>query len=91
MRSREARPPHLPGIERPNIVDAALLLRQNAYRAPLIKQMGQGELYFRLAAAVSNAGGVFQLTRALDFETLPDVIAGLERHWAASARLADVA
>jgi hypothetical protein len=88
---REARPPHLPGIERPNIVDAALLLRQNAYRAPLIKQMGQGELYFRLAAAVSNAGGVFQLTRALDFETLPDMIADLERHWAAIGQLADAA
>jgi energy-coupling factor transporter ATP-binding protein EcfA2 len=88
---REARAPYPPGIARPNIVDAALLLRQNAYRARLIKQMGQGELYFRLAAAVSNAGGVFQLTRELDFEILPDVIADLERHWAAIGRLADVA
>ena len=79
------------GIERPNIVDAALLLRQNAYRARLINQMGQGELYFRLAAAVGNAGGVFQLTRELDFDALPDVIADLERHWATIGQLADVA
>jgi hypothetical protein len=88
---REARAPFAPGIERPNIVDAALLLRKNAYRARLIKQMGQDELYFRLAAAVSNAGGVFQLTRALDFEALPGVIADLERHWAAIGELAGVA
>jgi hypothetical protein len=80
---REARAPHRPGIERPNIVDAALLLRQNAYRARLIQQMGQDELYFRLAAAIGNAGGVFQLTRELTFDALPGVIEDLERHWTA--------
>jgi hypothetical protein len=88
---REARPPHSPGIERPNIVDAALLLSQNAYRARLIQQMGQGELYFRLAAAIGNAGGVFQLTRELDFAAMPGVIADLERHWAAIDHRAVVA
>lgn len=80
---RESRPPYAAGIEQPNIVDAALLLRQNAYRARLIKPMGQGELYFRLGTAVANAGGVFQLTRELDFDAMPGVIAELERHWAA--------
>ena len=79
---REARGPIVSGIQRPNVVDAALLLRQNAYRTRLIKQMGQGELYFRLAAAIGNAGGVYHLSRELDFDTLPEVIAGLERHWA---------
>src|SRR6202034_1593293 len=51
---REARGPHKPGIERPNVVDAALLLRQNAYRPRLIAQMDQGPLYFRVAAAIGN-------------------------------------
>jgi len=55
--------------------------RLGRYRAPLIKQMGQGELYFQLAAAVANAGGVFQLSRELDFGAMPQVIADLERHW----------
>jgi hypothetical protein len=85
---REARGPIKPGIARPNVVDAALLLRNNAYRARLIRQMGQGELYFRLAAAIGNAGGVFQLTRELDFAAMPAVIDGLERHWAEIDRAA---
>jgi hypothetical protein len=88
---RETRGPNRSGVERPNIVDAALLLRQNAYRARLIKQMDQGELYFRLAAAVGNAGGVFQLTRELDFAALPEVIASLERHWTEIGQLAGAA
>jgi len=87
----EARGPIRPGIERPNIVDAALLLRRNAYRARLIKQMGQEELYFRLAAAVGNAGGVFQLSRELDFAAMPQVIDSLERHWAEIGQLAGAA
>lgn len=33
---REARPPHKPGIERPNVVDAALILRRSAYRPALV-------------------------------------------------------
>src|SRR4029077_19124668 len=37
---REARPPHAPGIERPTPIDAALLLRRNAYRPGLVGRMG---------------------------------------------------
>ena len=88
---REARAPHRPGIQRPNIVDAALLLRHNAYRARLVRQMDQTELYFQLAVAIGNAGGVFQLTRELDFDALPGVIGDLERHWAQLGRPAAVA
>jgi len=88
---QEARGPIRPGIERPNIVDAALLLRKNAYRARLIKQMGQEELYFRLAAAVGNAGGVFQLTRELDFAAMPQTIDALERHWVGIGELVGAA
>jgi hypothetical protein len=88
---REARGPIKSGIVRPNIVDAALLLRNNAYRVRLIRQMGQGELYFRLAASIGNAGGVFQLTRELDFAAMPAVIDALERHWAEIGQVAGAA
>ena len=53
--------------------------------------MGQDELYFRLAAAVGNAGGVFQLSRELDFAAMPRVIESLERHWAEIGQLAGAA
>lgn len=78
---REARGPLKPGIERPNVVDAALLLRQNAYRPRLIGPMEQRELYLRVAAAIGNCGGVFHLTRPLEFAALPATLDALERHW----------
>jgi len=78
---REARAPLQPGIERPNIVDAALLLRSNAYRPRLVAQMDQRARYFELAAAIGNRAGIFHLTRELSFGAMADVIAGLERHW----------
>ncbi|HLY79176.1 MAG TPA: hypothetical protein VKQ70_07365 [Caulobacteraceae bacterium] len=78
---REARGPHWPGIERPNVVDAALLLRQNAYRPRLIDQMGRGALYFRTAAAIAGGGGVFFLTRQMEFAAMSATIDRLERHW----------
>lgn len=78
---REARPPHAPGIERPNVVDAALLLRRMAYRPKLVSRMGQRVNYFHAATAIADKAGIFYLTRALDFAAMPDVVAGLERHW----------
>jgi hypothetical protein len=78
---REARAPYAPGIERPNIVDSALALRRNAYRPLLIRRLNQRENYFRAAAAIANAAGVFYLTRTLDFAKMPDVIASLRAHW----------
>jgi hypothetical protein len=78
---REARPPNKPGIEPPNVVDAALLLRRNAYRPLLVQRMDQKANYFHAAATIANAVGVFVLTRALDFARMPDVIATLEQHW----------
>lgn len=78
---REARPPHSPGIERPNVVDAALILRRNAYRPLVVRRMGQKAIYFHAATAIANAAGIFHLTRALDFATMPEVIASLEQHW----------
>ena len=78
---REARPPHAPGIERPNVVDAALLLRRNAYRPLLVRRMNQKTNYFHAATTIANVAGIFHLTRALDFAKMPEVIAALEGHW----------
>jgi hypothetical protein len=78
---REARPPLQPGIERPNVVDAALLLRRNAYRALLVRRMDQKANYFHAATTIANVAGIFYLTRALDFAKMPEVIASLEAHW----------
>lgn len=79
---REARPPHAPGIERPTPIDAALLLRRNAYRPGLVGRMGQRVAYFQAAAAIANAAGIFYLTQEFDFAALPLVIRRLEDHWA---------
>ncbi|MEI9806357.1 MAG: hypothetical protein WDN48_20870 [Pseudolabrys sp.] len=78
---REARPPHARGIERPNVVDAALLLRRNAYRPLIVNRMGQKANYFHAAATIANAAGIFHLTRTLNFKEMPHVVAFLERHW----------
>ena len=78
---REARPPLEPGIERPNVLDAALLLRRNAYRPLLVRRMDQRANYFLAATGIANVAGIFFLTRALDFARMPDVIAMLEQHW----------
>ena len=78
---REARPPHAPGIERPNVVDAALLLRRNAYRPLLVRRMDQKANYFHAATAIANVAGIFYLMRALDFAKMPDLVASLQAHW----------
>jgi GTPase SAR1 family protein len=78
---REARPPHASGIERPNVVDAALILRRNAYRPLLVRRMDQKANYFHAATTIANVAGIFNLTRALDFAKMPEVITTLERHW----------
>ena len=78
---REARPPYAPGIERPNVVDTALLLRRNAYRPLLVRRLNQRANYFHAATAIANVAGIFYLTRALDFAKMPEVIGSLEAHW----------
>lgn len=78
---REARPPHDEGIARPNLVDAGLIVRRNAYRPAMVKRLGQQELYFANSAALVQAG-VFTLTRRLGFPHMPDTLAALESHWA---------
>ena len=78
---REARPPLVPGIERPNVADAAALLRRHAYRPGLVARLNQKVLYFHAAATIANNAGIFHLTRKLDFAAMPEVVSLLERHW----------
>lgn len=78
---RETRPPHTTGIERPNVVDSALLLRRNAYRPLIVRRFEQKASYFHAAAAMANSAGIYYLTRELNFAKMPDVIAMLEQHW----------
>jgi hypothetical protein len=78
---REARPPHAPGLERPNAVDAALLLRRNAYRPQLVSRMGQKANYFRAATTMADRAGIYYLTRPFDFARMPEVLSWLEDHW----------
>lgn len=78
---REARPPHAPGIARPNIADAGLMVRNNAYRPQLVRRMAQMDLYFQAAATIAQRAGVFTLTREINFARFPAVIGWLEAHW----------
>lgn len=78
---REARPPYAPGIESPNVVDAALILRRSAYRPMIVTQMDQRAHYFHAATGIADTAGVFHLTRPLAFAKMPAVLAWLEQHW----------
>lgn len=78
---REARPPHIAGIQRPNIVDGGLMVRNNAYRPAMVRRMAQADLYFQAAATISQRAGVFTLTREMTFTEMPVVMGWLEAHW----------
>ncbi len=78
---QEALPSDALGIERPNVVDCALLLRWHAYRPLLVARLEQKEHYFRAAAQITDKSGIFRLTRPFDFAVLPDVVSWLEQHW----------
>ncbi|MTJ80480.1 MAG: hypothetical protein F8N37_05615 [Telmatospirillum sp.] len=88
---REQRPSFQPGILRPNVVDAALLLEGAAFRPRVAARMGHQDRYFSLAAALGNHGGVFLLTRPMDFDRLAEGIDWLETHWAGLPGLAGAA
>jgi len=70
-----------PGIERPNVVDAALVLRSNAYRPLLVARLEQEQHYLHAAAQISNKSGIFLLKQPLDFAAMPNVVSWRERHW----------
>ena len=78
---RETRAPQRDGIERPNFVDAAILIRRNAYRPRLVREFGQNQDYLQSSATIIAAAGLYILHRPLDFEAMPAVIGRLEHHW----------
>ncbi|MGH6922629.1 MAG: hypothetical protein ACRED5_02565, partial [Propylenella sp.] len=78
---REDRPPHRRGIERPNVVDAAQILRRGAHRPALIARMGLDRRYFAEAVELQRAIGIFRLTTPRDFSALPETLAMIEAHW----------
>jgi len=88
---QRARPPLTAGITRPNIVDANLLVRGAAYRPRLVKPMDQTAAFFSAAAAIGDAGGVFQLTIEDDFEALDATLDALDAHWRAGGAWVDAA
>jgi hypothetical protein len=80
---REARPPHASGIQRPNYVDRAMLLRVNAYRPSLVHYMDQSAQYLHAATTVADTAGLFYFTRPFDFARIAETLTELERHWLA--------
>jgi hypothetical protein len=78
----EIRGPEEPGIQRPNIVDAARLLAANAYRPMLVHRLNQRDVYFRGGTAIAASSGIFRLKRRLGFDQVPATIAMLCAHWA---------
>lgn len=68
-------------IERPNLADAALLIRRNAYRPRLVERLGRKQDYLRAAAGILAAGGIFRLVRPMDFARMPETVSELEKHW----------
>lgn len=70
-----------PGIAEANCVDAALLIRRNAYRPQMVARMGQKADYFQASVAMMTHAGVFTLTRTLDFARMEDVTGWLTDHW----------
>ncbi|MEI9992439.1 MAG: hypothetical protein WDM86_20695 [Rhizomicrobium sp.] len=87
----EARAPRKPGIVTPNVADAALLIRRNAYRPLLVKRMGQQARYFEAASRLANAAGIYMLARPLDFAQMDTVFGWLETHWMAQRLLPEAA
>ena len=80
---REARAPFAPGLHAPNPVDAALIVRRNAYRPLLVREMDQRQLYFRAATQLVWTVGVQILARPLDFDAMPGTVATLQTNWRA--------
>lgn len=80
---REARAPFAPGLHVPNLVDAALIIRRNAYRPLLVREMNQKQLYFEAAARLVRDVEIRILARPLDFAAMPDAVASLHAHWRA--------
>ena len=72
---------HKAGIQRLGNVDAAALLRRNAYRPGVVSKIGLEGAYLGWSSALQKNAGVFSLTRPFDLAAMPQVIEQLEDHW----------
>lgn len=70
-----------PGVSRLGNVDAAAMLRRNAYRPGVVGKIGLEGDYLRWSSALQRQAGVFSLTRPFDLAAMPEVIGWLEDHW----------
>jgi len=68
-------------ISRANVVDAALSLRQCAYRPQIVSRFDQEGLYLQASAAIAATAGVFLLRRPMEFSAMAEVIGRLEDEW----------
>lgn len=78
---RAEAPLHPAGIEPVNVLNALLLLRDNAYRPRLVRALGQEAEWLDRSVSIMRAGRAFHLTRRMSFDALPECIEGLKRHW----------
>jgi hypothetical protein len=78
---REARPPLVAGITRPNIAEVAWLIRRNAFRPGLGAIMGLNEPHFFTTAKIQQSCDVFLLARPTTLDMSTDIVTRLERHW----------
>jgi hypothetical protein len=74
--------PFRAGIESLSALDAAVLLRENAYRPRLVRVLGQEAQWLDHGLSLSSAG-VFRLTHRMTFDALPECVKSLEQHWQA--------
>jgi hypothetical protein len=74
---------HAAGVRRLGNVDAAALLRRNAYRPAVVGKIGLEGAYLGWSSALQRSAGVFSLTRPFDLAAIPEVIDWLEDHWRA--------
>ena len=80
---RVASETHAPGVGRLGNVDAAALLRRNAYRPGVVGKIGLEGAYLSWSSALQRGAGVFSLSRPFDLAAMPEVIGCLEDHWRA--------
>lgn len=70
-----------PRITSAPLVEAATLIRRNAYRPFLIRELKDEKLYFDATTLFIRESGVFRLERDHDFTQLDQVADLLETHW----------
>lgn len=71
-----------PGIESLAVADAAIMVRQNAFRPRMMWQLEQKTDYFRVAAQLYAQARFARYRRPLDFSSMEQGLDMLERDWA---------